>query len=180
MAFVFSMIAVLVALLPAAQQAEIAWIASGEFCEPETVLPLPDNTLLVSNVCGFGKMGNGFLTLLDGAGNALDWRFVDGLDAPLGMARMDGRIYVVDSNRLKVFAWPGFELLNTIDLDTKVANDVAVKSDGTLFVTDTARHQVIVVSATGEQSVLMGKPLFQGANGCLLYTSDAADDEYNV
>lgn len=159
------MIVILGSLLPAAQQADIVWVANGEFCEPETVLPLPDNTLLVSNVCGFAEMGNGFLSLLDGNGQALDWRFIQGLDSPLGMAQAGERVYVVDSNRLKVFAWPEFDLLNTVDLDTKVANDVAVKSDGTIFVTDTAGHQVIVVSANGDQSVLMGKPMFQGANG---------------
>ena len=35
---------------------------------PETVLALPDNTLLVSNVCGFKQRGNGFLSLLDSQG----------------------------------------------------------------------------------------------------------------
>ena len=30
---------------PDSDRADIAWIAEGEFCEPETVLALPDNTL---------------------------------------------------------------------------------------------------------------------------------------
>ena len=53
-------------------EADIAWVVTGEFCEPETVLPLPDNTLLVSNVCDFQKHGNGFLTLLNADGRVLD------------------------------------------------------------------------------------------------------------
>ena len=36
----------LAAGMPEPMQADIAWIAEGEFCEPETVLPLPDDTLL--------------------------------------------------------------------------------------------------------------------------------------
>jgi hypothetical protein len=81
--------------------ADIAWVASGKFCEPETVLPLPDNTLLVSNVCGIRERGNGFLSLLDAQGQALDWRIVDGLDAPLGMALLGDRLHLVDNNRLR-------------------------------------------------------------------------------
>ena len=55
-------------------EADVAWTVSGEFCEPETVLPLPDDTLLVSNVCGFREPRSGFLTLLSADGQVLDWR----------------------------------------------------------------------------------------------------------
>jgi len=68
---------------PDPSEADIAWIASGKFCEPETVLPLPDNTLLISNVCDFREQGNGFLSLLNAQGQVLDWRNEDGLDAAL-------------------------------------------------------------------------------------------------
>lgn len=112
--------------------ADIAWVAAGEFCEPETVLPLPDDTLLVSNVCGFEQQDNGFLSLLDEDGAALDWRVLEGLDAPLGMALANGQLYVVDNNRVKVFRWPGYEPLRTILLDTVVANDLAVGADDTV------------------------------------------------
>jgi hypothetical protein len=48
---------------------------------------------------------------------------VEGLDAPLGMARLADRLYLVDNNRLKIFRWPGYELLETIELQTSVANE---------------------------------------------------------
>jgi len=145
--------------------ADIAWIAEGEFCEPETVLPLPDDTLLVSNVCDFRERGNGFLTLLDADGQPLDWRVVDGLDAPLGMALSGDHLYVVDMNRLLILRWPGYERLEVIELDTTVANDVAVTPDGIAYVTDTAKHQVIEVRPDGGQTVLTREAQFQGANG---------------
>ena len=47
-------------------EADIAWVASGKFCEPETVLPLPDNTLLVSNVCGFSYDKKGARSVANG------------------------------------------------------------------------------------------------------------------
>ncbi|MDJ0793545.1 MAG: hypothetical protein QNI98_04800 [Woeseiaceae bacterium] len=148
--------------------ADIAWVASGEFCEPETVLPLPDDTLLVSNVCDFRERGNGFLTLLDKDGQPLDWHIVDGLDAPLGMALIGDRLYVVDNNRLRIFRWPGYEPLETVDLGTTVANDVAAAPDGVVYVTDTAKHQVIRRSPDGTKSVLAGEARFTGANGIAL------------
>lgn len=167
MTTLFTLIAVAAigAAAPAPRQADIAWVAQGEFCEPETVLPLPDDTLLVSNVCDFRKNGNGFLSLLDKDGRAIDWRIVEGLDAPLGMTMLGDRLYVVDNNRVKVFRWPGYEAIDTIALDTAVANDVAVAADGTMYVTDTARHQVVRRASDESQSVLLGSPRFEGANG---------------
>jgi hypothetical protein len=121
--------------MPAPDQADVAWIAEGEFCEPESVLALPDDTLLVSNVCVTRPIGSGFLTLLGKDGEVIDWRIVDELDAPLGMALQ------------------------------KVANDIAVGPDDSIYVTDTARGEVIVISPQLEQSVLTGQPQFPGANG---------------
>lgn len=148
--------------------ADIAWVAAGEFCDPETVLPLPDDTLLVSNVCVSRERDNGFLTLLDKDGQSLNWRIVDGLNAPLGMALVSDHLYVVDNNQLRILRWPGYEPLETIDLDTSVANDVAVAPDGTVYVTDTAKHQVIRLLPDGTQSVLTGEAQFKGANGIAL------------
>jgi len=151
--------------MPEPDQADVVWVAEGEFCEPETVLPLPDDTLLVSNVCDFREAGSGFLTLLNGDGKAIDWRIVENLDAPLGMELVGDRLHVVDNNRIKVFQWPGYELQQVIELDATVANDIAIADDGTIYVTDTARHQVIKRALDGEQSLLIGESEFKGANG---------------
>lgn len=164
--------AVLTVPAPDAVAADIAWVATGAFCEPETVLALPDDTLLVSNVCDFQETGNGFLTLLDANGDALDWRIVEDLDSPLGMALSGERLYVVDNNRLKIFHWPNYELLQTIDLETLVANDVAVAPDNTVYVTDTAENRVIVLGPDGTRSVLMKESRFPNANGIAIEGDD--------
>lgn len=157
--------AVVQAVSPPPTEADIAWISRGDYCEPETVLPLPDDTLLVSNVCGFSEPGSGFLTLLGADGQVIDWRVVDGLDAPLGMALHDGRLYVIDNNHLKILAWPGYEMMESIKLETKVANDVAISTGGDAYVSDTAAGQVIRLSNDGTQSVFVGEASFPGANG---------------
>jgi hypothetical protein len=153
------------AIMPEANQTDIAWVAEGEFCEPETVLPLPDDTLLVSNMCVSRGTGNGFLTLLDADGEAIDWRVVDGLDGPLGMALVGERLHIVDNNQVRILRWPGYESLATIALETAVANDIAVGWDDNIYVTDTARHEVVVISPELEQSILTGQAQFKRANG---------------
>ncbi len=151
------------------RQADIAWVVEGEFCEPETVLPLPDQTLLVSNVCDFRTTGDGFLSLLDANGDVLDWRVVAGLDSPLGMAMANQRLYIVDNNAIKVFDWPTYKPLRTIALKTRVANDVAIATDGSLYVSDTGAHQVVKISANGEQSLVNSPFKLANANGIALY-----------
>lgn len=151
--------------MPKPEQANIAWIAEGEFCEPETVLALPDDTLLVSNVCDFREQGNGFLSRLGANGETIAWQHVDGLDAPLGMALHDDALYVVDNNRIKIFGWPDFEHHETIELTTKVANDIAIGGDGSIYITDTADGLVVHIGADRSQSIFTDKAQFPGANG---------------
>lgn len=151
--------------MPQPQPADIAWVAEGEFCEPETVLPLPDNSLLVSNVCGFAEAGSGFLSLLDSDGKVIDWRIVENLDAPLGMTLHKDLIYVVDFNQVKTFHWPELDHVSTISLHTAVANDVAVGADGSIYITDTSRGEVVVVGPDREQNVFIEEARFPGANG---------------
>lgn len=155
----------LAVVMPEAEQADIAWVAVGEFCDPETVLALPDDTLLVSNMCISRGTGNGFLSVLGADGEVIDWRVVEGLDAPLGMALAGDQLHVVDSNQVRIFRWPGYEPLATIALETAVANDLAVGWDDKIYVTDTARHEVVVINPELEQSILTGQAQFKGANG---------------
>lgn len=157
---------------PVPSAADIAWVAEGDFCEPETVLALPDNTLLVSNVCDFKQDGNGYLSRLQADGQVLDWHFVEGLDAPLGMAIHQQQVYVIDRNRLKVFDWPAFSPAFTIEMETSVANDLAISPAGDIFVTDTAKGEVIHIRQGGQQSVLTGAANFENANGIAFHDGD--------
>lgn len=151
--------------MPTPLEADVVWIAEDGFCEPETVLPLPDDTLLVSNVCDYRTKSDGYLTLLDADGRTINPRQVDGLDSPLGMTLFNDRLYVVDNNAVKVFDWPSYDHKVTGALLTSVANDIAVAGNGNIYVTDTARGEVAVLSPTFEQSLLIDAGRFPGANG---------------
>ncbi|NOR36667.1 MAG: hypothetical protein GQ577_07965, partial [Woeseiaceae bacterium] len=127
----------LAAGMPEPEQADIVGVVEGELCDPETVLALPDDTLLVSNMCVSRGTGNGFLTLLSEDGEVIERRIVDGLAAPLGMALVRDQLHVIDNNQVKIFRWPGYAPLATIALETTVANDIAVGWDDKIYVTDT-------------------------------------------
>lgn len=171
MTFILDLLAALAAGMPATEPADIAWVTTGEFCEPETVLPLPDGTLLVSNVCGYQTEGDGFLTLMNSNGDIVDWRVVDELDSPLGMAMLADTIYVVDNNTIRAFSWPSYEPGEIIELTTIMANDVAVSKDGTVYVTDTVADQVRAISPDRKTVRLIGNGLFVEANGIELHGS---------
>ena len=168
--YVLPLILALAAEIPEARPANVAWIAEGGFCEPETVLPLPDETLLVSNVCGFDEPGSGYLSLLNADGSVVDWRHVEGLDAPLGMALNGSWLYVVDNNRVRIYLWPAMLQLGAMPMrvDAWVANDIAVAENGTMYVTDTGAGQVMVFKNPREQSALIVQGRFPEANGIAL------------
>lgn len=155
-ALLFLVAAAFTAGSPKPLPADIVWVAEGQFCEPEAVLPLPDDKLLVSNVCDFRKSGTGFLTLLDASGKVLNWHIVDNLDAPPGMALVNKQLYLDDNNQVRIFHWPDYTPVTTIKLETKVANDIAVASDGTFYISDTSAHQVIKRSYSGNHQSLSG------------------------
>ncbi|HEY1024187.1 MAG TPA: hypothetical protein VGE26_03420 [Sphingobacteriaceae bacterium] len=60
------------------------------------------NTLFVSNINGepVAKDGNGFISMLDTTGKVRNLKWATGLNAPKGMAVMDGKLYVSDVDEL--------------------------------------------------------------------------------
>lgn len=153
--------------LDVTQSADIVWTASDVFCEPETVIVLPDETLMVSNVCDYRTDGNGYLTRLHADGSVMQKRAVEGLDAPLGMAVAVNQLLVIDRNRLHRLSWPNLDTVAVENLPTSVANDVAVGPAGEVYITDTARGEVIVLGpgSANPPSYLLGPGRFPGANG---------------
>lgn len=83
------------------------------------------------------KDGDGFIMQLDFEGNVVAEKFIEGLDAPKGMVILDGKLYVTDIDKVRIFALPGGEAAGEIDFSSKgtqYLNDLAVKSPSELFV----------------------------------------------
>jgi DNA-binding beta-propeller fold protein YncE len=115
--------------------------------ESESVLKVPESVLLdkenkhlfVANINGMplDQDGNGFISILNLDGTVKTLHFVDGLDAPKGMAIYDNKLYVSDIDDLRVIDLASGKLVESYHIkEAKFLNDVAVTKDGTVFVSD--------------------------------------------
>ena len=95
----------------------------------------------VSNVDGAdaGKDGKGFISRITPAGKVADARFIDGLDAPKGMAIRGTELWVADIDVVRVFDRVTGAAVRKIELASHGAvylEDVAVGPDDAIYVTD--------------------------------------------
>jgi outer membrane protein assembly factor BamB len=82
---------------------EQVWATEQVLDVPESVFYNPDDqTLYVSNIVGEpnGKDGKGFISKLSLQGEVVDREWATGLNAPKGMAMMNGTLYVTDVDEL--------------------------------------------------------------------------------
>jgi hypothetical protein len=55
-------------------EAEIAWVSRGEYCEPETVLPLPDDSVFQKAVTSKFSQARGSAARITDSHKDWDWR----------------------------------------------------------------------------------------------------------
>lgn len=158
---------------PTTRVVEPAWVLAGDLCEPETiVLDAVRGDLVVSNICGFKPNGKGYLSRVGTDGTMLVPRWVEGLNAPAGMAVSGRELWVVDLDRVHVFDLDTGQNRRTTDLQgtARGLNDIAVDArSGAVYVSDSANHTVLRVQ--GDQAEpLPGR--FENANGLHLDGGD--------
>ncbi|MBN1336124.1 MAG: hypothetical protein JXB39_09200, partial [Deltaproteobacteria bacterium] len=143
----------------------------GGFEVPESVLCDEDATCYVSNIVGNGadEDGDGYLSRITPDGVVLDRRWTSGvlsLDAPKGMAIVDGVLYVVDITRICALEIATSTPRYPTAVDAAAfLNDVAAGPDGTLYLTDTANGQVFAWDRTGEPEPLHEPGTLDAPNG---------------
>lgn len=121
----------------------------GGFQRPESVVvDAANNVLYVSNINGdmFAKDGNGSIAKvsLDGKIIAVDW--VNGLDAPKGLAISGGTLYTADIDRLVAIDIVSGKITATYPAPEAVfLNDVAAGADGRIFTSDTMTNTIWVL-----------------------------------
>lgn len=125
---------------------------------PESVLHDADaDVYLVSNINGSptAEDGNGFISRIapDGALSALKW--IDGmqdgvtLNAPKGLAIIGDTLYVTDITAVRAFHRVSGEPLGSWEVPgSTFLNDLAVGSDGTLYVSDSGLNPDFSSSGT--------------------------------
>jgi hypothetical protein len=135
--------ALAVTLLPdlhaCADSAQLLWEVKG-LENPESVLfDAARQRLYVSNVNGnpTDADGNGYLSLLSMEGELLTPRWVDGFNAPKGMALVDKQLYVSDIDRLIVVDVETARITATYQVpQARFLNDVTADADGNVYVSD--------------------------------------------
>ena len=114
----------------------------GDLRTPESVLHDEEQDVyLVSNIDGpsTAKDGNGFIARITPEGKVDKLKFIEGLDAPKGMALRGDELWVADIDKVRVFDRVSGKPLRTIDLASQGAvflNDVATGGDDAIYVTD--------------------------------------------
>jgi len=117
-----------------------AWQSEAKFEGPESVVfNAQDKSFFVSNVNGNPNDvdGNGYISTLSLDGEILKQHWIDGLNAPKGLALIGDTLYVADINELVVINTQQHKIIKRYkDSNAVFLNDVAAAGDGTVYVSD--------------------------------------------
>jgi DNA-binding beta-propeller fold protein YncE len=148
----------------------------GRAAQDLQVLDAPENAFwhgeseswFVSNLGGglsLDKDGVGWVARFDAEGKLMSPRWVDGLDAPTGMAAYGGFLFVADRGRVHEIDISSGKIRRVIELPgSEFVNDVAATADGRIFVSDTATNRIYEID-DGEASVWLETERLQSPNG---------------
>lgn len=145
------------------QSLEMVWETKAELKTPESVLFDEErNVMYVANINGdpTEKDNNGFISILNSDGSEKNLHWVEGLNAPKGMALYDGKLYVSDIDQLVEIEIKSGEVLKKYDAPGAVfLNDVAASSDGKVFVSDTRTAKIHLLERGQLKEWISGSPL---------------------
>ena len=116
-----------------------SWTLEGLANPESAVFDERHNIIYVSNVDGepTGKDGKGFVSKVSTDGELVELRWVDGLDAPKGMALHGDLLFVSDIDQLVVIDVSASSVKSRhATPGAKFLNDVAAGADGSVFVSD--------------------------------------------
>lgn len=140
------------------------WVAAG-LSAPEGVA-MDGDTLFISNVAGEGgdKDGEGWVSRLALDGTILEEKWVEGLNAPKGMAVRDGKLFVSDYDQYHVIDIASATIENTYPVDgAGFLNDITTWQGG-VYMSDSGSARIFQVDVNGYKEWLADERL-GGVNG---------------
>jgi hypothetical protein len=144
---------------------EREWLTQG-FSNPEGVALAPDGALFISNVQGEAdaRDGEGFISRVSTSGDILALKFIEGLDAPKGMAVHEGRLYVADIDTVRIFDAASGEALEAAPIEgARFLNDITVWQND-IFVSDSGAGRIWRLTGSSIELWREGEEL-AGVNG---------------
>jgi len=150
------------------------WVLDG-LSNPESVALSPAGDMLyVSNVNGEAteKNGEGFISRINLDGTVEELHWIDGLNAPKGMAHWGGRLVITDIDQLVLINAQTGEYEQAIDIPNAVfLNDAAATSAGGLVFSDSGAGVIYEISGHTVREGWQDERL-AGVNGLLAYGDD--------
>lgn len=135
---------------------------------PESAIYNADeNVIYVSNIAGSpsDQDGNGYISKVSPEGEMVEEQWVTGLDAPKGMALLDGTLYVSDIDELVAIDVSNGEITGRYPAEgAQFLNDVAAGEGGIVYVTDSGTGRIHRLDGE-EFSVWVDDPRVQSPNG---------------
>ncbi|WP_420429657.1 hypothetical protein [Kordiimonas sp.] len=121
------------------------WTVDTGLFEPESVA-IDENhgAIYVSNVVGYGKNGQGYISKLSMSGRVIAAKWIEGLDAPTGMVLFGEELFFADFNMLKVADVKTGEIVREYPAPevNPCFNDVAIASDGTVYISASCSQKI--------------------------------------
>ncbi|WP_299195909.1 hypothetical protein [uncultured Amphritea sp.] len=134
-----SVVALSIASQTAISAPQLSWSLEG-FDEPESVLVHPTQPLLfVSNMNGSPTElnGKGYISLLSSEGRIIRHVWVNGMNAPKGMAMDAQYLYVADMQQLHIIDIEQGVLVKSVKAaSSKMLNDVTIDDKGVVYISD--------------------------------------------
>lgn len=160
----------LIVCTQAAAAPKLLWEVKG-LEQPESVAQDPaTGVLYVSNISGavMQKDGKGFIAKLRPDGTTIERRWVEGLNAPTGLALHQRTLYVADVDELVEINAASGEILKRYPAKGAIfLNDVAVAEDGTVYVSDTPLNMIWRLK-DGNFEPWLANDTLNGPNGLLV------------
>lgn len=148
-----------------------AWKTAAELKNPESVIYHPGtDSLYVSNVNGSpdAQDGNGFISRVTDEGEIAELYWLEGLDAPKGLALKDDTLFVADIDELVVIDITSQSVVKRYPVaSAKFLNDVAIDQQGRVYVSDMATNEIYRL-ADDKLTLWMADPNLEAPNGLLI------------
>jgi hypothetical protein len=144
------------------------WETGPDFKVPESVCYDPASQVLyVSSINGkpLEKDGNGFISKISLDGKMITNRWATGLNAPKGMGIAGNRLFVTDIDQvLEIDLESGRVVKSYLLAEAGFLNDIAVSSDGDVFISDMSSTTIYKISK-GTISTFMDNEMLTSPNG---------------
>lgn len=110
--------------------------------------------------------GYGWITRLDENGKVISNRWVEGLDAPTGMASYKNLFYAADRGVLVEIDIEKGKIIRKIELpNSEFVNDVAAASNGDIYVSDTFTNTIYKLPKDKEIEIFVKNEVLEYPNG---------------